>query len=383
MQLVTTGVQIGKYRPDDSEDELDIRVRLPKQERSFDTLNKLKLPTVNGQVPLANFVERTAQPKVSSIIRKDGLYSMEVKANLIPGFQQEGKGITPDDKVAEVQKWLDAQKWPETVQFKFRGGDEEQKESGIFLAKAAAIALFLMFIILVTQFNSFYQTILTLSTVILAIVGVLIGLMVTGQKFSIIMTGTGVVALAGIVVNNAIVLIDTFNRLREEGVETREAVLKTSAQRFRPIMLTTITTILGLLPMGFQINMNFFERTISSGGITSVWWVQLSTAVVSGLAFSTILTLIVIPSMLAMPANIIAPVRWANGKLSRSKAAALPQAKLGQLEDLNGMMKTARSAKPAETFREVARHAEDASVIPLPKRFRAENQNDRLPDAAE
>ncbi len=158
-----------------------------------------------------------------------------------------------------------------------------------------------MFIILVTQFNSFYQAILTLSTVVLAVLGVLIGLMLTGQKFSIIMTGTGVVALAGIVVNNAIVLIDTFNRLRSEGVETREAVLKTSAQRLRPIMLTTMTTILGLIPMALQINMNFFERTIALGGITSVWWVQLSTAIISGLAFSTILTLVVIPSMLACP----------------------------------------------------------------------------------
>ena len=245
VQLVTTGVPIGTYRPDDSEDELDIRVRLPLAERSFATLDKLKLQTINGQVPLSNFVVRSAKPKLSSITRKDGLYSMEVKANLIPGFMENGKAITPNHKVAEIDQWLKEQKWPPSVQFKFKGGDEEQKESGEFLAKAGAIALFLMFIILVTQFNSFYQTILTLSTVILAVVGVLIGLMVTGQKFSIIMTGTGVVALAGIVVNNAIVLIDTFNRLREEGVETREAVLKTSAQRFRPIMLTTVTTIYG------------------------------------------------------------------------------------------------------------------------------------------
>ena len=108
---------------------------------------------------------------------------------------------------------------------------------------------------------------------------------VTGQRFSIIMTGTGIVALAGIVVNNAIVLIDTFNRLREEGVDDiRQAALKTSAQRLRPIMLTTVTTILGLVPMALQINMNFFTQTISVGGITSIWWVQLSTAIIFGLA---------------------------------------------------------------------------------------------------
>ncbi len=378
VQLVSTGVPIGKYRPDDSEDELDIRVRLPKSERSFATLDKLKLPTPQGQVPLANFVTRSPKPKVSSITRKDGLYSMEVKANIIPGFEVNGKGLTPDEKVAEIQKWLDGQQWPSTIQFKFKGGDEEQKESGAFLAKAAAIALFLMFIILVTQFNSFYQTILTLSTVVLAIVGVLIGLMATGQKFSIIMTGTGVVALAGIVVNNAIVLIDTYNRLREEGVEAREAVLKTSAQRLRPIMLTTITTILGLIPMALQLNMNFFERTISSGGITSVWWVQLSTAIISGLAFSTILTLIMIPSMLAMPANIVAPFSWVANRRKKSiaKATSAVATKYMPLDDLNTMMRNARTSGAPMPANETSR-------LKSVKRTKRNDVIEEFPEAAE
>ncbi len=391
VQLVTTGVPIGKYRPDDSEDELDIRVRLPKSERSFGSLDKLKLPTEQGQVPLANFVERSAKPKVSSITRKDGLYSMEVKANIIPGhveyIEDEGKErvITPDDKVAEIETWLKSQNFPTTIQYKFRGGDEEQKESGEFLARAAGIALFLMFIILVTQFNSFYQTILTLSTVVLAIIGVLIGLMVTGQKFSIIMTGTGVVALAGIVVNNAIVLIDTFNRLRSEGVETREAVLKTSAQRLRPIMLTTITTILGLVPMALQLNMNFFTSTISYGGITTVWWVQLSTAIISGLAFSTVLTLIMIPSMLAMPANIAAPFKWISVKIRRPAAVEVATVQEVQLADLNEMMRSAKVAKPKKNAikKKTVRHAEDSSVVELPKSVKQKKDDDQLPAAAE
>ncbi len=369
VQLVTTGVQIGSYRPDDSEDELDIRVRLPLAQRSFDTLDQLKLQTQNGQVPLVNFVQRVAKPKVSSITRKDGLYSMEVKANLIPKFEENGKTITPNEKIEELDTWLGQQKWPSGVQFKHKGGDEEQKESGAFLAKAGAIALFLMFIILVTQFNSFYQTILTLSTVILAVVGVLIGLMVTGQKFSIIMTGTGVVALAGIVVNNAIVLIDTFNRLREEGVETREAVLKTSAQRFRPIMLTTVTTILGLVPMALQINMNFFERTISYGGITSVWWVQLATAVISGLAFSTVLTLIVIPSMLAMPANFMAMVRW---RWKQKNKISTTEPKSSVDDKASG-----------KNHEDITRHPEDASILPIPDRSIVDNDNEQIPSAAE
>ena len=333
IQLVTNGLLIGKYRPDDSDDEVDIRIRLPEQERSLEKLDELRLRTANGQVPISNFVTMKPQPKVSSITRRDGLYAMDVKANLIPGTKFEGRDLTPDDKVKEIQTWLDSQEWPSGVQFKFRGADEEQKESGEFLGKAALGALFLMFIILLTQFNSFYQTILTLSTVILAVVGVLIGMMVTGQKFSIIMTGTGIVALAGIVVNNAIVLIDTYNRMRSEGVDIRQAVLKTSAQRLRPIMLTTITTILGLIPMALTINVNFIEKVIAVGSITAIWWVQLSTAIISGLGFSTVLTLVLIPVMLSVPANIGSMAqwfaragRWTAGLVIRRKAPALATA---------------------------------------------------------
>ncbi len=299
VQLVTTGVPVGTYRPDDSEDEIDIRVRLPKERRNLDQMDELKLRTPNGQVPISNFVSRDAKAKVSSITRRDGLYAMDVKANIQPE-----SGVLPDDKVKELQAWLDSEEWPSSVQLRFRGADEEQKEAGEFLAKAGIASLFLMFIILVTQFNSFYQTALTLMTVILAVVGVLIALMITGQKFSIIMTGTGVVALAGIVVNNAIVLIDTYNRLRSEGSPVREAVLKTSAQRLRPILLTTITTIAGLIPMATQVNFDFFNRIISVGGITTIWWVQLSSAIIGGLAFSTLLTLVLIPVLLSLPTNV-------------------------------------------------------------------------------
>ena len=304
IQLVTNGLLIGDYRPNDSEDEIDIRVRLPEHQRSLEQLDDLRIRTANGQVPISNFITMTPKPKVSSITRKDGLYAMDIKANLLDSAK--ANGLTPDEKIREIQTWLDGNDWPENIFMRFRGADEEQKESGAFLAKAAAGALFLMFIILVTQFNSFYQTILTLSTVVLAIVGVLIGMMITGQKFSIIMTGTGVVALAGIVVNNAIVLIDTYNRLRSDGVPVRDAVLKTSAQRLRPILLTTVTTIMGLVPMALAINFDFFSQTIIVGSITSTWWVQLSTAIISGLAFSTLLTLVLIPVMLTLPVNISA-----------------------------------------------------------------------------
>ena len=294
IQLVTNGLLIGTYRPDDSEDEVDIRLRLPEGQRSIDQLDRLRIQTPMGLVPISNFVSRSAEPKVSTIGRANGRFAMAVKANAIDG-------ILPDTKVREVDEWLKAQTWPPGVQFRFRGADEEQKEAGEFLGKAAIAALFLMFIILVTQFNSFYQTALTLSTVMMSAIGVLLGMIITGQTFSIIMTGTGIVALAGIVVNNAIVLMDTFNRLRASGLNTIDAVLRTSAQRIRPILLTTVTTIMGLVPMALMINIDFFNRTISQGGITAIWWVQLSTAVIFGLAFSTLLTLILIPTLLAMP----------------------------------------------------------------------------------
>ena len=295
IQLVTNGVPVGTYRPDDSDDEIDIRVRLPLQERSLERLDSLRVSTPGGLVPLFNFVERGAKPKVSTITRQNGAFSMQVKANV-------DEGLLANDKIAEVERWLAGEQWPEAVHFRFRGADQDQKESEDFLGKAALAAVFLMFVILVTQFNSFYQTFVTLLTVVLGVTGVLIGMMMTGQRFSIIMTGTGVVALAGIVVNNAIVLMDTYNRLHGElGLQPVDAILRSAAQRLRPIFLTTFTTMMGLIPMATQVTVDFFNREIEVGGVTSTWWVQLSTAIIFGLGFSTVLTLVLVPVLLAAP----------------------------------------------------------------------------------
>ena len=377
IQLVTNGVLLGKYRPDDSEDELDIRVRLPREQRTLDQLKQLRLRTDNGQVPISNFVHMKPVDKVSSITRKDGQYSMSVKANIIKGTPFGDRDLTPNDKIAEIQKWLDQQEWHSSISHVFRGADEDQKESGEFLVKAAIGALFMMFIILLTQFNSFYQTALTLMTVILAVVGVLIGMMITGQKFSVIMTGTGVVALAGIVVNNAIVLIDTYNRLRSEGAGIHDAILKTSAQRMRPIMLTTVTTILGLVPMVLTINVDFFSRIISYGSITAIWWVQLSTAVISGLAFSTLLTLILIPVLLSLPTNI-ATVYRQYFKSSDSRLA-VTGAEAGQIEEveadvLGNMAIKKQNAKPPK-----AANSENSPIAKTAKKRKAPSRDKRKP----
>ena len=329
VQLVTNGLQIAKPRLNGSDEEVAIRIRLPEASRSLENLDTLRINTPNGLVPLSNFVTRTPQAKVNSIVRRDGYYSMKVRASLTDAAKEGDKdnnvkALTPDDMVKSINKWVEVQDWGTGVFVKFTGADEDQKESQAFLANAAIAALLLMFLILLTQFNSFYQTILTLSTVVMSVFGVLLGMAITGQKFSIIMTGTGVVALAGIVVNNAIVLIDTYNRFhRIEGVPIQEAILKTAAQRIRPILLTTITTMAGLVPMAAMINFNFFDRIITTGGITATWWVQLSTAVIAGLGFSTILTLLFIPVMLSLPTVFMGSMRAFGGFVKRlfSKAA--------------------------------------------------------------
>ncbi|MGI9383893.1 MAG: efflux RND transporter permease subunit [Methyloligellaceae bacterium] len=307
IQLVTNGILAAKYRPDDSEDEVDIRVRLPRDDRTINQLDQLRIMTANGMVPISNFLKREPRPRVNTITRTNGRYSMMVKANT-------QDGVLADTKVKEIDAWIKAQSWPNGIGFRFRGADQEQKESGEFLSKALVAALFIMFLILITQFNSFYQAIITLSTIVLSMVGVLIGMMVTGQTFSIIMTGTGVVALAGIVVNNSIVLIDTYNRLRSLGIDAIDATLRACAQRLRPVLLTTITTMCGLLPMALQLNMNFFDRSIQLGSITSIWLVQLSTAIIFGLGFATLLTLVLTPTLLAMPTVYVQSWRRWRGK---------------------------------------------------------------------
>ena len=162
----------------------------------------------------------------------------------------------------------------------------------------------MMLMILLLQFNSFYSSFLILFAVIMSTAGVLIGLMVTGQAFGIVMTGVGVIALAGIVVNNNIILIDTFDNLKKEMPSIKEAIIKTGAQRLRPVLLTTFTTVLGLLPMVTMTNVDFITRQIKIGTQDTQWWVQLSTAIVFGLIFATLLTLIVTPAFLMLRENI-------------------------------------------------------------------------------
>jgi len=317
VQLITNGIKVGEIRPDDSDDEIDIRVRFPEDARTINQLDQLRVETARGMVPISNFVTRTPKPKIAKITRIDGHRVMTVKANV-------ADGVLADNKVRELQAWLaSAAKIDPRVRVVFAGQDRDQRESSAFLRQAFLIALFLMAIILVTQFNSFYHAFLILTAVVLSTVGVLVGLIVTGRTFVIVMTGIGVISLAGIVVNNNIVLIDTFARLRREGYDLIDAILRTGAQRLRPVLLTTITTVTGLLPMVFSTNIDLINRHVVVGDPDSIWWVDLSLAIVFGLSFATVLTLVVTPCLLAAPAAIkgkVAALR--HRRRARSAAAA-------------------------------------------------------------
>ena len=296
VQLVTNGVWVGEYRPDTADDAVDIRVRYPSSARGLGALDDLKISTPKGLVPISNFVQREAVPNLDSIERIDGRVVMFIRANVAPG-------VLADDKVGEIQAWLERTELDPRVDIAFRGANEEQAESIAFIIVALVMSLLLMFVLLVTQFNSLYQAALILVAVIMSTAGVLIGLLVTASPFSAILTGVGVVALAGIVVNNNIVLIDTYNHIRERHPELSpvDVIIRTGAQRFRPVLLTTVTTVCGLLPLASHLSIDFINRTIIYGGQMAGFWVPLAQAIVSGLTFATLLTLVATPAMLALP----------------------------------------------------------------------------------
>ncbi len=299
VQLVTNGIFIARYRPDDSDDEVDIRVRYPSAARGIHALDDLRIATAQGGlIPVSNFVNIVPAKQTNTLEHAEGRRVYHIRANMKPNT------VLPNAEMAKLKTWLAAQNFPSTVHVAFKGSSDDQDELMAFLLEAAAMALFLIAIVLLALFNSFYHTFLILLAVVLAMIGALLGMAVMGQTFSIIMSGTGMLALAGIVVNHNIVLIDTFHRHLKSGMEPIEAVIRSSAQRLRPVFLTTVTAIGGLLPMMFAVEINFWTRSVSIGSVNAGMWVQLSTAVVFGLAFSKLITLGLVPAMLAMPIRV-------------------------------------------------------------------------------
>ncbi len=379
VQLVTRGLLLDTMRVPSSDEEIDIRVRLPEEDRVLSTLDTLKVRTADGLVPLSNFITRTPVPKLAEINRIDQTRYFDVKADVAPGLVklvgkietgdeevtlamlrpagtdaeiiapdqaryrtvfmagedirdlQRGLDggeyrlipVNPNERIAVLTEWLNTDPLPEGIDWEWTGDQEEQAESQAFLQTAFSAALGLMFIILLAQFNSFYNAILVLVAVVLSTTGVLIGMLIMDQTFSIIMTGTGIVALAGIVVNNNIILIDTYQEYSQY-MPRVEAIIRTAQARIRPVLLTTITTMAGLAPMMFGLSLNFAEGGYTINSPTALWWKQLATAVVFGLGLATVLTLVVTPSMLAIRVWATTYVRWLAtllAKLSMGRAS--------------------------------------------------------------
>ncbi|MEJ6394900.1 efflux RND transporter permease subunit [Gymnodinialimonas sp. 2305UL16-5] len=356
VQLVTRGILLDTMRVPTSDEEIDIRVRFPEEARVLSTLDSLRVRTTDGLVPLSNFVSYEPTPQLATIDRRNQSRFFEVLADVLPGLSSvvdsDGEqvailrdiatvssgalaaltfgetdyvvfandtGIAPDEisagladqsltlapinaneRIERITEWLQAEEpLPNSVSWEWGGDQEEQEESGQFLMTAFAAALGLMFIILLAQFNSIYNAVLVLLAVVLSTTGVLWGMLVMDQTFSIIMTGTGVVALAGIVVNNNIVLIDTYQEYSRY-MPRLEAIVRTAEARIRPVLLTTITTMAGLAPMMYGISLDFGSGGYTVQSPTALWWMQLATAVVWGLGIATVLTLIFTPSLLAL-----------------------------------------------------------------------------------
>ncbi|WOI15978.1 efflux RND transporter permease subunit [Sulfitobacter sp. LC.270.F.C4] len=293
VQLLTRGITVADYRPDDAEGSIDINVRFPSDERTLEELQSLRVPTSAGLVPISNFVTFEPSPRTGTITRVDQERVVTIEANVAPG-------VLVNDQTVALRSAIDAMDLPPGVEASFAGEAEDQQESMIFLAGAFITAIFLMFVILVIQFNSFYQAFVVMSAIVFSIAGVLFGLLVTGRPFGVVMGGIGVIALAGIVVNNNIVLIDTYNDLKKAGLSPLEAALRTGAQRLRPVVLTSVTTALGLMPMVIGLNINFFTREIVYGAPSTQWWTELSSAIAGGLVVATVLTLVVTPAMLML-----------------------------------------------------------------------------------
>ncbi|MDP5072189.1 MAG: efflux RND transporter permease subunit, partial [Congregibacter sp.] len=315
LQLVTNGVKVAEYRPDGADDAVDIRARFPIQDRGIRAMDDLRISTRQGQIPLSNFVRIQPAPGVDTFQRIDTYPVERLRANVV-------QGVLADNVVGDIQEWLKTQTFDPRLDIQFRGANEEQADSLAFVQVAFLLSLLLMFVLLVTQFNSFYQSGLILLAVIMSTAGVLLGLIITGNPFSAVLTGVGVVALAGIVVNNNIVLIDTFNVVRSESPElsVQDAIVRAAAQRLRPVMLTTVTTVFGLLPLACDLSIDILNRSVTAGGQMATFWGPLSQAIVFGLSFATILTLIATPALLALPTDL--RERWAARK---SKSVEQPR----------------------------------------------------------
>ncbi len=302
IQFVTRGMVVDTLRTDTSDEEIDIRVRFPEDDRLLSTLKDLRLRTSQGVVPFSNFLEIRPVRQFAEINRHNSERYVTINADIARGaLNSEGRPVSANERIDYLTRWLtEDAALPPDVSWEWTGDREEQQESQTFLMYAFIGALGLMFAVLLAQFNSVYNSLLVLVAVILSTTGVLMGMLILEQPFSVIMTGIGIVSLAGIVVNNNIVLIDTYQDYARM-MPRIEAIIRTAEVRIRPVMLTTVTTIAALTPMMLGWSLDFVNGGYTIDSPTALWWKQLASAIIFGLGTASVLTLVVTPSLLAIP----------------------------------------------------------------------------------
>jgi multidrug efflux pump len=297
VKAAINGVKAGVYR--EGKDEYDIIARLPeKDRRSVENLKRITVSGPQGEpIPLTTLADVSLGSGIGAIMRLNQKRVVTISGDV--------SGRLANDIIKEIEGRLRQNiVWPRGYNYRFSGEQEEQAKAQAFLSKAFFAAIAIILLILLTQFNSFITPLIILTSVVLSLIGVFIGLLVTGTAFGVIMTGIGVISLAGVVVNNAIVLIDYYHQLMAKGISSYDALLRAGSVRFRPVMLTAITTILGLLPMATGISFDFRKLAWDIGGESSQWWGPMAVAVIFGLAFATLLTLIVVPVLCSLVFSI-------------------------------------------------------------------------------
>ncbi len=293
IQMATAGLKISTCRLDDLDYEVDILVRLPEADRLVSKLENMRVVNANGDViPINKFIKQIPQPRVSQIKRVD-------KADVVTLSSDIAAGVLADNQTKKLEDWLKNNS-EDGIRVVFKGDAEDQAETAAFLKLAFSAMLAITFFIMLTQFNNFYDASVVMSAVFLSITGVLIGLLLTGRPFGVVMCGIGIMALAGIVLNNNILMVDTFHHLEKMGYGSRESIIRAGAQRVRPIVLTASAAVLGLVPMATRVTLDFVNRNISYDAPTTQWWTQLATSICGGLTFATILTLFFTPCLLSI-----------------------------------------------------------------------------------
>jgi multidrug efflux pump subunit AcrB len=293
VKAAVNGVKVGVYR--EGKEEYDILARLPAKDRgSLESLRRITISGPQGEpVPLTSVAEATVESGVGAIMRLDQKRVVTVTGDV--------SGRLANDVIRDIDSRLRQDfDWPRGYAYQFTGEQEEQEKAKDFLSKAFVAAIFLILLVLMTQFNSFTTPFIIIASVVLSLIGVFLGLLVTGTAFGVIMTGIGVISLAGVVVNNAIVLISYYRQLMDGGMPSQDALIRAGMVRFRPVMLTAITTILGLLPMATGISFDFRKLVWDIGGESSQWWGPMAVAVIFGLGVATVLTLVVVPVLCSL-----------------------------------------------------------------------------------